>query len=40
MKMHSNEKVEENKPALNFNFAKEYTHSDIGEFFQGGFFFP
>ena len=29
MKMHSNQKVEENKPALKFNFTLEYMHSDM-----------
>ena len=29
MKMRSNQKVEENKPALKFNFTQEYMHPDI-----------
>ena len=29
MKMGSNKKIEENKPALKFNFTEEYMHPDI-----------
>ena len=29
MKMRSNQKVEENKPALKFNFTLEYMHPDM-----------
>ena len=27
--MHSNQKVEENKPALKFHFTEEYKHPDM-----------